>query len=371
MLAFKEKEERPFPVASGASSDWLFQNLSACYESAIDEQGPYEYQIGICDQLIRFCFAEARPAAQFTRAFAHLRQPLTSVADCTVAIGESKPSFRVPSIVLKAYFRALESSWWDLTNPRGELLEIHNPPTMAAYYPGTSGLSVLASDSGRGLYWKLDHTNTPYYEVGYPFRTILHWWLRSRGLQFIHGAAVGTERGGVLLVGKGGAGKSTSAMASILGGLRYAGDDYCVVSLEPHPVVYSLYNTSKLCGDDDIARFPGLAEHVSNPVRPADEKALVFLHELFPERVSPSLPLKALLVPRISGLRDTVIRSCKGMDALAAIVPGTMAQLPSSHQSDLKFMGALVRRLPAFSIEIGTQVEQIPEVIARLLEQFG
>ena len=286
MFALKEKQERRSQLGSDSSSEWLFQNLTSCYEAAIGHQGPYEYQFRIGDQTIRFCFAERGTAAQFTRAFAHLRQPLTSASDCTVAIGESKPSFRVPSIVLKAYFRALESSWWGLTNPRGELLEMHNPPTMAAYYPGTSGLSMLDSESGRGLYWKLDHTHTPYYEVGYPFRTLLHWWLRSRGLQFIHGAAVGTECGGVLLVGKGGAGKSTSAMASILGGLQYAGDDYCVVSLEPYPIVYSLYNTSKLCREDDIARFPGLAQHVSNPVRSADEKALVYLHELFPDRVS-------------------------------------------------------------------------------------
>jgi hypothetical protein len=360
MLAYKEREERRAPLASSASSEWLFQNLRSCYESAIGDHGPYEYQFGICGQAIRFCFADAGTAAQFTRAFAHLRRPLTAVSDCTVAVGESNASFRIPSIILKAYLTALESSWWDLTSPRGELLEIHNPPTMAAYYPGTSGLSMLDTQSGRGLYWKMNHAHTPYYEVGYPFRTLLHWWLRSRGFQFVHGAAIGTESGAVLLVGKGGAGKSTSAMASIRGGLQYAGDDYCVVSLEPRPTVYSLYNTCKLCGDEDIARFPGLAERVSNPVRPPDEKALVYLHEVLPDRMSSSLPLKALLVPTITGSRGTSIQPCGGMDALAAIVPGTMAQLPSSHQSDLKF-----------SIKLGTQVDQIPAAISRLLEQLG
>jgi hypothetical protein len=371
MLAFKEEKQRRFRMGSNASSDWLFQNLTSCYKSSMEEHGPYEYQFRICDQTIQFCFAEPNLAGQLTRAFAHLRQPLTAAPDCTVAVGQARSSFRYPSIVLKAYLTALESSWWDLTNHRGELLEMHNPPTMAAYYPGTSGLSMLDCESGQGLYWKTGHTHVPYYEVGDPFRTLLHWWLRSRGFQFVHGAGVGFDTGAALLVGKGGAGKSTSAVASIRGGLQYAGDDYCVVGLDPQPVVYSLYNTCKLCGDDDIARFPGLAGHVSNPARLSEEKALVFLHELLPDRVRASLPLKCLLVPKITGSRDTLIRPCKGMEALSAIVPWTMAQLPSSNHSDVKFMSALVRRLPTFSIELGTQVEQIPEVIARLLEQLA
>jgi len=371
MLALRENHERSAPTAPNVSSAWLFRNLESCFEAALDDQGPYEHQFEICGQTIRFRFADTEFAGLLTRAFAHLRRPLSMVPDCTIAVGEAKSSGRYLPILLKAYLSALEYSWWNVTNPRGELLEIHNPPSMAAYYPGTSGLSLLDTESGRGLYWKMQRSHLPYYEAGYPFRTLLHWWLRPRGFQFIHGAAVGTESGGVLLVGKGGAGKSTSAMASIRGGLRYAGDDYCVVGLDPQPVVYSLFNACKLCGDEDVARFPGLAEHVSNPKRPSDEKALVYLQELLPERVSASLPLKALLVPRITGAPNTVIRSCKGMEALSAIVPGTMAQLPSSHQEDLKFMSAMVRRLPAFSIEVGTEVEQIPVAISRLLEQLG
>jgi hypothetical protein len=370
MLALRDSHKHSLPMAPNASSDWLFQNLASAFEAALDDHEPYEYQFNICGQMFRFRFAEPELAGRLTRAFAHLRQPLTAVPDCTVEVAESKSSDRFPSILLKAYLSALEHSWWNLTNPRGELLEFHNPPAMAAYYPGTSGLSMLDIDSGRGLYWKMRLSHVPYYEVGDPFRTILHWWLRSRGFQFIHGAGVGFESGAVLMVGKGGAGKSTSAVASIHGGLQYAGDDYCAVGLDPQPVVYSLYNTCKLCGDDDIARFPGLAGHVSNPTRPPEEKARVFLHELFPERVSASLPLKAVLVPKITGSRDTFIKPCKGMEALTAIVPWTMAQLPSSNHADVKFMGALVRRLPTFAIEVGTQVEQISEVIARLLEQL-
>jgi hypothetical protein len=347
---------------------WLAQSLRDYSRIALRSPEPCQLEFNIAGHSIRFCFAAPELARQLTRAIDHLRTPLSASPNCTIAVWEGTTSTRYPSLILKAYLTALECSWWDFTNPRGELLEINTPPLMAAYHPGTCGLSLLDTESGQGFYWKPANAEIPYYEAGSPFRTLLHWWFRAKGIQFIHGAAVGTPTGGVLLVGKGGSGKSTSALASINWGLQYAGDDYCAVGLSPTPAVYSLYNTCKLVGDEDIARFPGLAERVWNPVRGPEDKATFFLNEYWPERVAASLPLKAILVPRISGKKDTSIRPASGMEALSAMAPGTMAQLPSSDGQDLKFMSTAVKQLPSFVIEVGTDLPQIPAAIVKLLE---
>ncbi len=347
---------------------WLVESLSDYFGIAAHCPEPSQLEFNIAGHSIRFCFAAPELARQLTRALDHLRTPLSASPDCIVSVWEGGTSTRFPSLILKAYLTALECSWWDFTNSRGELLEINSPPLMAAFYPGTSGLSLLDTKTGQGFYWKTKDAEIPYYEAGSPFRTLLHWWLRAKGIQFIHGAAVGISTGAVLLVGKGGSGKSTSAMASIDAGLQYAGDDYCAVGLSPTPAVYSVYNTCKLVGDEDIARFPGLAERVWNRVRGPEDKATFFLHEHWPERVAVSLPLKAILVPRISGKKDTSIRPAGGMEALSAMAPGTMAQLPSSDGQDLKFMSAAVKQLPSFVIEVGTDLPQIPAAIVQLLE---
>jgi hypothetical protein len=355
--------------AATVPRDWLVETLAQYYHDAAGSVPAERLDFRIANKTIRFCFAGTGLATQLTRALSHLRAGVEH-PQCTVRVWDAKSYSGYPSILLRAYLASLESVWWDFVNARGELLEFHQPPFMAAYSPGTNGLSILDTAKGAGFYWKSQSLDLPYYEAGSPFRTLLHWWLRSQGVQFVHGAAVGLESAGVLLVGKGGSGKSTSAMACLAAGLKYAGDDYCAVTLDPEPVVYSLYNTCKFLGDDDLARFPGLASRVWNQVRTGEDKATVFLNEHWPERVVPSLPLKAVLVPRITGAARTTLRPCGGMEALAAVAPATMAQLPSSDGQDLKLLSTLVRRLPTFVIELGTDVDRIPAAILEFLGRF-
>jgi hypothetical protein len=112
------------------------------------------------------------------------------------------------------------------------------------------------------------------------------------------------REGGVLLAGRGGAGKSTTAIAAMLGGLSYAADDYCVIEAEPQPVAHSLYNSGKLSWSG-LHRFPqlcGTPAHGSN-----GEKALFFLCALHPERLALRLPIRAVLLPDIHDGPDCVL----------------------------------------------------------------
>ena len=98
----------------------------------------------------------------------------------------------------------------------------------------------------RAWHWVADAFTQPYWDQASPIRQILFWWLDSRDCIQVHGGAVGLESGGVLLVGKGGSGKSTVALSSLASELLYAGDDYVAVKPSPSPWVYSLYNSGKL-----------------------------------------------------------------------------------------------------------------------------
>jgi hypothetical protein len=123
----------------------------------------------------------------------------------------------------------------------------------------------------------------------------------NRGLQLVHAAAVGNSNGGVLIGGKGGSGKSTTALTCLESKLNYIGDDYTLLGLDSgRPVVHSLYNSAKL-NSDHVQRFPTLLPKVSNPDRLADEKALLFVNEHYPAKVATQLPVRAVLLPRVTG----------------------------------------------------------------------
>ena len=61
--------------------------------------------------------------------------------------------------------------------------------------------------------------------------------------------------------------------------LYYASDDYCLLTNDPQPTVYSVYSSGKTHAAD-LDRLPFLRPAVSNGDRLATEKALYFLLSL-------------------------------------------------------------------------------------------
>lgn len=242
------------------------------------------------------------------------------------------------------------------------------PPgrVLSAYRRPDPGLSMLDLDRDTGVYWIPDASSTPYEDRSGTFRAILSWWMADHGRQFVHGAAVGDARGGVLVVGKSGSGKSTTALSCLLAGLDYVGDDYCLLDPGPPAIVHSLFGSAKLHADH-IERFPRLAGLVTNPARLEFEKGVFLLGDHMPERLVRSLAVRAVLVPVIVGSGPSEAVPMSPARALAALAPSTLLQLSATSTQALARMAALVRAVPAFELRLGERVDDIPEAVRRLL----
>jgi hypothetical protein len=169
-----------------------------------------------------------------------------------------------------------------------------------------------------------------------------------------------------LLAGRGGSGKSTTALACLSAGMRYAADDYCLLANDPQPTVYSLYNTGKL-ETAQAQRFPQLAHLARN----SGDKAVFFLNEQFPAQLVAEMPLRAILLPRVTGQRETILQPAAPGEALQALAPSTIFQLPGGGAADFRFLAVLVKQLPCYRLGLGTEIERIPQVISRLLESLS
>jgi hypothetical protein len=343
-------------------------------EQSVAALGLEEKKFSIGGFGVRLRFAGQRWSGILTKALDHLQtdQPAEpSRRQLTISILDGSLPQRNP--LLRTYLQALPERWWEYTGPRGELLHLHGGSVLAFYHPGPDMLTIVDVEADLGFLWKRDLSPLPYYEAGSPMRALLHGWMRKQGVQFVHGGAVGTESGGVLLAGKGGSGKSTSVLACFDSCLKYASDDYCMVGSpdSKHWEVYSLYNTAKLTGDSDLAKFSGLAKHVWNPHREPLEKATIFLNEAFPQKLIPQFPLRAILVPVITGQIDTRIEPCGDGVALMALGPSSLAQLPASGPQDLHAIAQVVRSSPCFRMNLGTDLTQIPGAIGELLSRLS
>jgi len=232
-------------------------------------------------------------------------------------------------------------------------------PVRGVFYPASGIWGALDSDRGRAVWWVPDPERLPAPERSGPFRTILQWWLSRRNLQIAHAGAVGNAGAAVLLVGRGGSGKSVTALACATRGLAYLGDDSVLCAVGPAPVVHCLYACATVF-PEDVARFPGL------PALPLGEgKVLLDLRG----RVARSLPLGALLVPRVTGRVETRLSPISGTEALRALAPSSLLNVPGSGAAAFARLADLVRRVPGYALELGTDLARVAEAIERLLEK--
>jgi hypothetical protein len=223
--------------------------------------------------------------------------------------------------------------------------------------------SVSVFDSARqmGVYIVPAGEELPAYERAAPIRTLLHWTLEQKGCRLIHAAAVATPRGGALLAGRGGSGKSTTALLCVAAGLACAGDDYVGITRNGAIEAHAIYGTAKLTAQS-LTLLPEF--WASLHIAPSgDEKGVLLL----PVAAQP-IPIRALIVPSVSGGRSALRRISKG-EALRALAPTTLFQLPGSGVTSLTWMADVARSLPAFAIDLGDDREDIPELVARAIEE--
>lgn len=342
-------------VGSPSSLDaaWQAASASASGENTVERW----YLIG--GRRVHLAFAGSAVIPWVDPAFAHLRTdpgtPDFSVRIWdSVSTGAPAPSTPpVPEDELPGAFYFFE-----------------NPPVRGVYQPGMEALSVIDLGATTAWYWVRDPAALPYWEQAAPLRQLLHWYMATQGRQQVHSGAVGTPDGGVLLVGKGGSGKSTCSLTSLVSELRYAGDDYVMVSTEPEPYVHSLFNSGKV-EPHNLDRVPHLRPALTNASRLEDEKAVVFVERHFPDRPIAGFPLRAVVLPKITGGPTTRAVPTSSAAALAALAPSTVFQLHTAGREAFSFMADLVRKVPAFVLELGEDASAIPAAISCLLGDLG
>jgi hypothetical protein len=176
----------------------------------------------------------------------------------------------------------------------------------------------------------------------------------------------GNRTGCCPLTGKGGIGKSTTALSCLQSDLYYLADDYVITRLEPEPLVYSLYSTAKL-NADHVVNFPDLTRFVENPDKLDQEKAVMFLYPHRKEQIVSEMPLKAILTPRVMHLSETATRPVSRWTIERALSFTTMSQLPCVGRHTHDFVSKLSAALPGYVLELGRDLKKIPAAISDFL----
>lgn len=334
---------------SGAAAFFAYaQNL---FESAEAETFP-ERQCWIAGRAIRFRFSTQAVAQRLFRALEHQQAAESELPDLTVWCwdGGSRGS-KTPAIA-------------DCGIEKGVVFD--DGPPLVSIDIETGRIDAYDPARRLGFYYVPDHRTVAPWDLVKPFLRILHWWAASIGLRLLHGAAMATDYGGALLVGSGGSGKSTTALACASEELRYIADDYCVLEPGKSPHIHSLFSSGS-ADAKSLALLPHLAAAFEPSPSQQGDKSVVFLAEHTPDVLESSARLRAIVVPQIKPMSGGEARRITPMEALRALAPSTLLQLPGARSLALAQMVSMVREVPCWKLLVGPEPEAAGTAISSLI----
>jgi hypothetical protein len=214
-----------------------------------------------------------------------------------------------------------------------------------------------------GLVWSADAARTPEWVIRDQTRNILHWWSSGRDWGLFHAAALKLGAAGCLIAGKSGSGKSTLTAAAIAAGFSTAGDDFVLVEMgHAIPRVHTVFHTVKL-DEQSVERVPAFRGNAFKAIDAPREKFLVRLYDVAPDRIASDFPVHAILHSRVIGERGSRIAGSTSARGFNALAPSTIFELRSQENEIVARTGALVRVLPTYSFEFGTDVDAAIETL--------
>lgn len=193
-----------------------------------------------------------------------------------------------------------------------------------------------------------------------PLLHILRMFLESRQITLLHAAVIATLKGAALLVGRGGSGKSTTALMALKAGLQYLADDYCALGFIAEPMVYSLFSSAKFhFKDAERLHFLTMCRN------PDLEKGFAMLKANYAKQLPTASPIKIILLPTLGG--HLGFEPISPQTALLALAPSSLFQLNTKQQA-LKHMSHLVQVVPSYRLLLGNDPNAVPNAIQGLLE---
>lgn len=240
--------------------------------------------------------------------------------------------------------------------PRREIEGFTEGPRLAHFDNDTATLSYFDERAAAGVQWFRDAEQMAVGEGGGPLRDLLRWALADRDVNLAHLACVG----GLLLGGAGGSGKSTTSLICARAGFDFTSDDFCAVDLRGAPRASAVFAYAKATTEArDLV--PEIAELGPSGGLDWRDKLRIDMSA----RIVPEQEVTAIVLPKVAA-RTGRPREIKPLAALKALSNGSFNFVHGGVQRSLTQLRELVGLLPAYELEVGPDIDAIPEALAGL-----
>lgn len=223
--------------------------------------------------------------------------------------------------------------------------------------------------SGRGIQLLTMPGAIPAWEQAFPLRNFLHWAYAVQGRRLVHAGTLGLNTKGVMLAGAGGAGKSGTTLAGIVNGLQSVGDDYVALDIDDNSVTAFPVISLMKQDPNGLSRLGLSLQDGQWGATNWQGKHEFDFNKLIPESRAHNMSMNAILLPKITGQSRSKITAATAHEAMFALLPNNLQQLPGQMRQAMSFFSHLTRQLPAFHLELGTEPVEITDTILNFIEK--
>jgi hypothetical protein len=244
---------------------------------------------------------------------------------------------------------------------------LKDTPFHASYFHDLALWHLFDSERSVGLQWMQAPDAYPAWEAAGPLRIFMHWALATQHSRLVHAGTLGKNGNGVLFAGRGGAGKSSTVVAGIKSGLQSAGDDYVHVCAENGGFsAYPVFSTLKQ--DEAGLKRLGLQNIAALKSVNWQNKYEFTAQDIDGLPLTGPLKIKAIVVPVIADQEHTDISPASKSQAMLALAPSALFQMPGERDSGVAFFANLVRALPCIKMTLGRNPSKIINALNNILD---
>ena len=316
-------------------------------------------QISVADIMIQCQFAGAALIPVIMPALEHLIvDSRESITDYKIDIWDSEST--------KVDFPTAPCGIEDIL-VRGELDGFISERYEAAFFTHARMLTLIDHYKKRGVVCLVTSSDIPAFELACPLRGILSWILRRNDTTMIHAASVGTTDGCVIIGGISGAGKSSTALRGLSGGMFYMGDDICAISNKNNnPTVYGIYSSGKT-NSSYSKNFPALYSSVYSHFEENYEKEIYFFSNQFKSQLPKSGKILAVLIPHQDDSFAIGFQKIAYANVLSVICSSTKNLLPSAGNEIFHVLSSILHQTPCYTLKLGNDPSLIVDTLANFI----
>jgi hypothetical protein len=222
-------------------------------------------------------------------------------------------------------------------------------------------------EGGKAVAW-FTSSRIGAWELAGPVRPLLARLLAARDLTLLHAGAIGRNGAALLLPAPGGSGKSTSVALALRRGFDSVGDDFLIALPDSPPSIANLYRTMRLAPSSpmfDVARHQVVPDGFGN------EKALAYIDAEYPGQLVERQRVVAMATPVITGESQTRVVPASRAEILRALLPSSLFYAANREAAAMTALTNMVRSLPAYRLELGTDLDGVISAIESLLAKHG